>query len=1846
MVNEATLTVQDLLCPLTTLRDTFQRPQVESISIPKLRALLAWHKPLIAKPWQLHQPAVQQRRDILNKDTFTLPRTDVTFVVDDTTRQLAIRLSDALNIDEIGAFLTTKSYLTYSLDEDTQDDKILDRLMLWVAEESLAAPQIALAALRLSNDEGTLGQLAYDVKIEAIGSPTDYIEGLFRAFSGLAQRELKTREREQDPLFWATHQLALQEAFLTLLFVTLYQNSKRPANVSQALVRGCIMSSFGTLQVNREIWEEDPAAQHTALIIRDLMVIITIESLCLGQIISPPDPSEGITDTLLQSKQTIASVHDFLSENSNDLTPHYPEPPLGTAPLPLWPMPIICLVWAIIIRSLPQDMVPATEKNSVTWQDMAIRALRLPSGLFPWMETIFSGPLMENQDGKFEEGLYYRKVFKDADLLIGLMELVQLENIADKQGLYKSWELLFGGGSLDSSSLSAVDFWIADFPYEERRAILDRSQFPYQPINLLRVLASLTGSKGSEGFGTDPAVQVHHYFTNLPTITHAFEPSWVRSYDQKEASEIVESTRTLVLPGGECIPKGSRGVILHGNGKKQVMWTGQIISGWSLLLHILEATAGLRSVDEKFSSSDEYPSDSIHLSIRDLDIQMSSVEIIAAGIKFLRSTLQSSSYIKATILTHLNPDAQYSSGQVVLDLALIILSQSKMAELAMNVDVVSDAIDTVEALITTPSSNIWSALRGSGFFDSSGKHRHSVAALIQVESVKRQHYLTTSVLRLFRTLVDNIAHIPEGDVFIITSSLRFAFVDIWCNFSGWRYLDIGKKYELSELLMGIFEMVLAHPINPINDKPTTAAQVLIDLFVTSASPLTYRPLVDAVTQSNYLVPKLIVSRRQADAELVVKCLDESLSFLATLLRTAAMVESPTSALPKSLLALPVSIPSGDKIQLVDALFDLATTSIAQPSNIFNVLTTLRTYLEMTAGEACRPSLASMLRSPLKTFTDLAKLINRTDDHDIKAAGWHLFASIISTQPGCASAVTARLTGGELESPMKDAVEIVKGWEDAFQHAPHTLSAVLNYIQCAMCSAGADSVIAILRKDNDFWQSVFDLTTRIVPAPPSFSLSFNSDDFIIRIRQYSYRVQAKVNATTLLAAELSYAANNDSEDEPETKARELVLTLFRNELALQEAGLMACHSSCFPDLHQEQGRKVKECGADLKQLKTRKMVCEREFGNTYLYDGTVVISESASRQASLNLALDLLNLNWSMVDADAAFTRSFRLLAESISIWIEGDPLAKRATLQTAIALAETIAEEHREGDVMLSVQTERLSILAVLLETALDPQEEDLKPEASLVSQLAMFVYNIINDHTFPPIISLRNPGLPAIHQPVVRILYLVLQNTTANPPTLSNITAKEALMDTGTAFALESADIVLETILRGERSGFTELLSMVVSVLCEISRLSAKNSVWLDRVYGVNLIGRSRDVLVRTRIIEGQIPPHLTSILLLHFALASKPSSAEKLAVSGILSAYSDNAIAADAELGQIEAPSSAYNSVHSAWCGMLLVVKALLATLPDTASFTRTDIVPFLKVFSGQMARAMSWNGETPVTKPYLEEMELVIDVFFGVACALGPRSLDDYTLPALGLLGSIRYGLTHPRGLSALFVPSSEYEKAKLEEELAAMEEEEDVNLFDIDKRPVLAERATVLLRIGRTIILTLIVLTRAWEILREAIEPERLEEYVLVADDDTTGSTSSDPVGIVNDIYVVTRDILTKLPSSTPTLGGKYKSTPSRSVTQGIRDVATQILESSSLVSFTQLKLRHARLTPEERGYEEDSAMNVDDSMSMKRRLSFQGESKEAMAVRELAGDLAGMLAGEDGVMGALQILANDVFGVEV
>lgn len=453
----------------------------------------------------------------------------------------------------------------------------------------------------------------------------------------------------------------------------------------------------------------------------------------------------------------------------------------------------------------------------------------------------------------------------------------------------------------------------------------------------------------------------------------------------------------------------------------------------------------------------------------------------------------------------------------------------------------------------------------------------------------------------------------------------------------------------------------------------------------------------------------------------------------------------------------------------------------------------------------------------------------------------------------------------------------------------------------------------------------------------------------------------------------------------------------------------------------------------------------------------------------------------MLDADIAVTKAFTLMAESSLTWTDGDPMVSGPALKASVQLAQLVAGEERGGDVMLAIQEQRLRLLVVLLEMACS--EEATNDQAQLVA-ICNSLRQILESSEFPPLSALRHPHLPALHQPLLRILSIVLQAISRTDTKAIDI---DSAIEAATVFILGAADAVLDTLVRpldeAKEQEASADLGSIVSALCEVTR-TPNAAVWLDKVAEHNLVSRSLEIITRLSIKNDHVPPHITAILLLHLALASHPLFAERLAISGILPAYSHNAIILEAEQGRIEAssPTPISNTTHGAWCGILTVIKALLSSLPRTYlyNFAKAEVLPFIRVVTPQFLKSLSWERESQLSVPTLDELELVTDVTYGLVQATGPNDslLAELAKPLLHLLQSIRYSLTHPNTLSELFVPSSEEERMDLEKELEKLSGSNNVELLDYTNTPVIAGRTSRILGITRSVVLTLLTLTDGW------------------------------------------------------------------------------------------------------------------------------------------------------------------------
>ena len=246
-------------------------------------------------------------------------------------------------------------------------------------------------------------------------------------------------------------------------------------------------------------------------------------------------------------------------------------------------------------------------------------------------------------------------------MLVGMTELLNVENIPDQAGLHRAWELTFGQvsqASLDPYRLADLqgspgtqlmlcsDFWQVDYPVEIRRAVLDQSRYPFQPSGLLDVLRALAvpdinDMVAESLFGLDPTHHACDYFNSFSNATFVTPSSayTLIGVDQT-GRKMVRSTQPISLPGGLDIPRGTTGIRLTGDDLPPVITWNVTMPGWKLLVESMRAASGLPPFPTAAPTEG-----TIQLSVADLysgTQPPSSTDVLSSGFLFLAAALRPS----------------------------------------------------------------------------------------------------------------------------------------------------------------------------------------------------------------------------------------------------------------------------------------------------------------------------------------------------------------------------------------------------------------------------------------------------------------------------------------------------------------------------------------------------------------------------------------------------------------------------------------------------------------------------------------------------------------------------------------------------------------------------------------------------------------------------------------------------------------------------------------------------------------------------------------------------------------------------------------------------------------------------------------------------------------------------------------------------------------------------------------------------------------------------------------------------------------------------------------------------
>jgi nuclear pore complex protein Nup188 len=682
-----------------------------------------------------------------------------------------------------------------------------------------------------------------------------------------------------------------------------------------------------------------------------------------------------------------------------------------------------------------------------------------------------------------------------------------------------------------------------------------------------------------------------------------------------------------------------------------------------------------------------------------------------------------------------------------------------------------------------------------------------------------------------------------------------------------------------------------------------------------------------------------------------------------------------------------------------------------------------------------------------------------------------------------------------------AMESLESWSTMWEHSPSLLAAVLRFF--------------------DFvWQHLLDYGTALdeyrtqptlwdVLIKVGFSNPLKVPHDHDGVVAYCHQTMAKAHAIRILALDTQATIVRSSSAVP-LSAKTLLKSLA-NRPQLEKVLLDALATSCKPKLQTEIFTLIHQSFPEvpMEALRlpppTHALDDSRQFGRGYLYslpilgrklDAFILDPTAMVGQESLVEVIDEtaeLNLNFSLLDAQVSHTRSWRQLFEIMLPVLRRDAAASAAVMAVATVVSQDIASEDRVAQTITTVHVERLAILLTMVELL------EGMPSAQVKDTIGPLLHNvslIFTNNALPPLDSVTRRATPLFHSPLLRIAFFLFR-------TLGNF---EGASPAQTASLSASTDVIFRIMITATRdllalarvSKDVEIeqdLSVAVAVVGQIvsSPFVPSPTTWLAHCHDVDLFRHAFEVFVYMEVIDGR-PLYAGHILNLCLALASStPRAAEQMALDGLMTALTNNALTAAAEAGTIDVLTmdGERTPQHEIWTSMLALVVAIVSALGESTQFVEQEVTGFARLYAAQIAVSMSWRAEGPLTLAGLEETKNAAALMYGLVHRTSGNSnvAAAYVDQGLRLLQQVVYAILHPNRLLALVEGVTPEERVWIETDTGG-------DTADLALRPVVGTITISLIKLAQVIVDSLLAYTMAFDVLTRESSEWRMDRAIVI------------------------------------------------------------------------------------------------------------------------------------------------------
>ncbi|KAI0265861.1 hypothetical protein BC834DRAFT_955087 [Gloeopeniophorella convolvens] len=1161
-----------------------------------------------------------------------------------------------------------------------------------------------------------------------------------------------------------------------------------------------------------------------------------------------------------------------------------------------------------------------------------------------------------------------------------------------------------------------------------RRAILDvvRSRFPVQFTPLLQLLGALTGSGFRDADPLSSvdhrqqdhslvearaqcAQEVSYFFENLPTYTQVIPASACIGsqalYEKvperygsssKALGPAYTNLRPLKLPGGSLLPARSTGRLLSQDGEDFVIVSWQHEhSGWKLLVEVLFDYVRRRRLSPGLSTSTTHPpimsrttsQPPAILRLEDVGIELDpegDSSVVADALDLLRTVISDNQILAAQVLSSLENDDQVQAmtgGETpdLVQLTMLILEDALMRSARqrpgtpLQSALITSAMGLLAGLLSLPAyaPRVWLFARASTALFDSSRSRGAMAA----ERALGAYATTQALLRLVHALWteasgtllaprEGRARLLEIKEEVLLRALRFVHAEVWVEHAGWKYAQLGTRFEVGRLASGLYGDILEQTPPDAAGPLVRVSQAVCEALVAKATSASIGPLISAITTSGAVFRRIHASRRLSDLRGLYLVLRSHLRLarLCIVFKQRMYADAGPCLLEQALCSRAGS-DSGSfsggrhKADPLDVLASFVEDSNAEslvPLESIRLLYALCSSLSTSQFSA--PSMVGHLSDPEATVAALVGVARHPyHDLDVRLGVWRFMALAAEKEPALGHLFVAgqfRASKGKAPeekgkgkriSALRAAREMLASWSDYWETNPQLLASILGFL-VAVWQRGWEHQLLLedIRKDIDFWTQLAGLIKEdMSPAPEYQSTEYIDNGAFPRsslhegISLHSYRILARAFAIRIIALDIDLDPAPSSGTEPRRKPDSYlsVETIFKSEdqfaEQLHDAIFNAYDPALYPHFTEKAGGYFPDLA--LEHFESRDLSGEREFGDDFSFATPVLqmrmdisnaeaTDDTVARGDELIHNLFSINLNLSLAYASTQLGQSWQTLLVKIAPFVQGNAASRPLVLSLAASISSSIAAEKRSGDVMLTAHGVRLAILLALLELAWFSGStlQNEKQEVASFMKVVASVHDIVVSEWQSPMDSIRGATNAPFHRTLLQIIYFCATECRGLTRRSKSLNAEHRLdsssmINATLIFVIDALRFVFDAARTRLDADLDTDMQLLIAAFEQCTRpdINPSTSLWLTRCQETSVLQSSMELFVQTDLSGLSTLQHTRArkqalyaphILTFHIAFASIQSSAERLASERVLVAYSNSSMAMAISSGKVD--------------------------------------------------------------------------------------------------------------------------------------------------------------------------------------------------------------------------------------------------------------------------------------------------------------------------------------------------------